>query len=220
MNKASILRLGLFLALPLRAIAGDVYNGQVINNRFAEEAARAARAMELPPAPTALATQEPAHVSAPLDPADDPHQRGLSLGGPRFGISYINGPGFDKIRETVKKAKPDVELEQGMTQFGWQVEYRMFRTSSGVTALTEFVPLIGGMDLGLALPSATWLVGLRGKKGFEVGVGPNFGLDGVAMMAGAGYSFDLGGINVPLNMALGKGANQTNSFAISTGFNL
>jgi hypothetical protein len=221
MNKTRIVRLGLLLALPLKVLAGTgpVYNGQVVNVLPAYPA----------PPPPAYVTPTPAElepteritrVSVPVDPADDPHQRGLSLGGPRFGVSYISGAGFDKIQAAVKKARPDVELEQAMTQFGWQIEYRMFRTTKGVTALTEFIPLVGGMDLGLALPSATWLVGLRGKKGFEVGVGPNFGLDGVAMMLAAGYTFDLGGINVPVNFAVGKGANQTNSFALSTGFNL
>jgi hypothetical protein len=217
MIKARIVRLGLLLALPLKVLAGPIYNETVVN-------VNPAPAAFPPPPPEVAADTSPsapaAHVQAPLDPAEDPHQRGLSLGGPRFGVSYVTGAGFDKMKEAVKKAKPEVELEQGMTQFGWQIEYRMFRTTGGVTALTEFIPLIGGMDLGLALPSATWLTGLRLRNGFEVGVGPNFGVDGVAMMAAAGYSFDLGGINVPLNFAVGKGANQTNSFALSTGFNL
>jgi hypothetical protein len=199
MNKTRIARLGLLLALPLKVLAEPVYNSTVVNLN---------------------ASAPPAASEAAPDGVEDPHQRGLSFGGPRFGISYLSGSGFDKMKDTVKKAKPDVELEQGMTQFGWQIEYRMFRTTSGVTALTELIPLVGGMDLGLALPSATWLVGLRSKNGYEVGVGPNFGLDGVAMMIATGHTFDLGGINVPLNVAFGKGANQTNTFALSTGFNL
>jgi hypothetical protein len=224
MNSSRIVRLALLLGLPLQVLADPIYNNnQVVNVLPAPYASPSQDVPPLPPLPPQAApapAERIARVAIPVDPVDDPHQRGLSLGGPRFGISYVTGAGFDKIRDAVKKARPDVELEQAMTQFGWQVEYRMFRTSKGVTALTEFIPLVGGMDLGLALPSATWLVGLRSKKGFEVGVGPNFGLDGVAMMAGGGYTFDLGGINVPVNFAFGKGANQTNSFALSTGFNL
>lgn len=161
------------------------------------------------------------HLMAPDDPALDPHERGLGLGGPRFGFSYISGGGYDKLQSAVKKAKPDNgEVDAFMSQFGWQAEYRMFKTSKGLTALTELIPLVGGLDQGLALPSATWLVGLRGRSGLEFGVGPNVGLNGVAMMAGVGYTFDLGGINVPVNLAVGRGAYQTTSVAFSTGFNL
>jgi hypothetical protein len=212
--------LGLLLALPLAAAAatipeptwdnpktnGTVYNGPIFNVNAA------------PPAyPVQQSTAQP--VAAPA-PVEEPLQQGLHLGGPRFGMSYISGGGFDKLKEAVDKAKPGTQVEPMMSQFGWQAEYRMFRTPSGITALTEWVPLIGGMDQGLALPSLTWLVGLRGKQGFEMGVGPNVGLNGVAMMLAAGYTFDLGGINLPLNFAVGRGANQTTSLALSLGFNL
>lgn len=157
--------------------------------------------------------------TAPPAPAEDPHERGLMLGGPRFGMSYITGSGFDTMKETVAKAKPGVELQPYMTQFGWHLEYRMFKTSQGLTALTELVPLVGGMDQGIALPSVNWLIGMRGAKGFEVGVGPNISVNGVAMMLGIGRSFDVGGINVPLNFAVGR-TTGTTSLGISTGFNL
>jgi hypothetical protein len=192
---------------------GVVYNGPVVTVNPAPE-----RPQVQPQAWTGVDPVQT--VTAPRDPSSDPHQRGLSLGGPRFGVSYINGGGYDKLLEAVRKAKPDSEVDPFMTQFGWQVEYRMFRTSRGVTALTEFIPLVGGMDQGLALPSATWLVGLRMPNGFEFGVGPNVGLSGAGMMAGMGYTVDLGGLNIPINLAAGRGAYQTTSVAFSTGFNL
>jgi hypothetical protein len=193
-------------------LQGDVtYNGPIIN-------------LNQPSAPQAWTGVEPVNPVKADDDEDsaarDPHERGLSLGGPRFGFSYADGGGFEKMRDAVKKAKPDVDIEPFMTQFGWQMEYRLFKTSKGLTALTELIPLVGGMDQGLALPSATWLVGLRGKHGFEVGVGPNMSLGGASMMLGCGYTFDMGGINIPVNLAVGRGAYQTTGIAFSTGFNL
>lgn len=210
MKPRNVISAALFLALPLSALADDV----IVNVN--------PDPYNLPPQAVSPAYPQPAPTPTEIDPANDPHQRGLSLGGPRFGASYVQGGGYEKLKEAVKKAKPDSqgEIEPFMTQFGWQMEYRIFRTSSGVTALTELIPLIGGMDQGLALPSATWLVGMRTRKGFELGVGPNVGLDGVSMMAGAGYTADLGGINVPLNVAVGRGASQTTSLSFSVGFNL
>lgn len=153
-------------------------------------------------------------------PDQDPHQRGLKLGGPRFGVSYSNGPGFDDLVKQVHETKPDATVNSFMTQFGWQMEYRMFRTDQGVTALTELIPLVGGLDQGLALPSLTWLVGLRGADGMEFGVGPDIGIGGVSMMIGAGYTVDMGGINIPINLAVGEGAKNTTSTCLSVGFNL
>lgn len=151
--------------------------------------------------------------------APDPHERGLKLGGPRFGGTYISGAGFEKLKEQVQKTKPGTELEPFMTHFGWQVEYRMFRTESGLTALTEIIPIVGGLDQGLALPSLNWIVGVRGSNGFEVGVGPNIGLNGASLIMATGFTFDLGGINVPLNLAVGQ-ASKTTSVSMSIGFNL
>ena len=235
----------IFIAVPLKALAAGndprlqsyqgqravIYNGPIVTVN--------PDPYTLPPPPTqgqsAYVQQAPASPAYPApapvpvypaptpepDPANDPHQRGLSLGGPRFGASYLQGGGLKKLRDAIHEAKPDAgEIDPIMTQFGWQIEYRMFRTSSGVTALTELIPLVGGMDQGLALPSATWLVGMRSRKGWELGFGPNVGIDGVSMMGGIGYTADLGGINVPLNVAVGRGASQTTSLSFSVGFNL
>ena len=223
----------LFIGLPMKALAAGyqgqravIYNGPVVTvnpdpYNLPPAPLQPQTAPAYAPPPVSPAYPQPAPSTAEIDPANDPHQRGLSLGGPRFGASYLQGGGYEKLKDAVKKAKPDAsDIDPVMTQFGWQIEYRMFRTSSGITALTELIPLVGGMDQGLALPSATWLVGMRSRKGFELGFGPNVGLDGVSMMMGAGYTADLGGINVPLNVAVGRGASQTTSLSFSVGFNL
>jgi len=198
-------------ASPARSQGDVIYNGPIVNLNQAAAAPQAAA--QPAPGDAGSDVDEDGHLR-------DPHERGLGVGGPRFGLSYISGGGYDKLQTAVKKSKPDAEVDALMTQFGWQLEYRIFRTSKGLTALTEFIPLVGGLDQGLALPSATWLVGLRGKNGFEVGVGPNVGLGGASMMLGMGYTFDMGGINIPVNIAVGRGAYQTTGIAFSTGFNL
>lgn len=202
---------------------GDViYNGPIVNMNAPGAQLPAPVLTPQPnwPALPPAVQGTPSGIPAAASEENDPHERGLSLGGPRFGFSYADGGGFEKAKETVRKAKPDVELEPFMTQFGWQMEYRLFKTDKGLTALTELIPLVGGMDQGLALPSATWMVGLRGKSGFEMGVGPNVTLGGASMMLGIGYTMNMGGINIPFNIAVGRGAYQTTGIAFSTGFNL
>lgn len=146
-------------------------------------------------------------------------ERGLKLGGPRFGLTYISGAGFEKLQEAVNKAKPNTPIEPYMSHFGWQLEYRIVKTQQGLTALTEFVPVVYGMDQGVAIPALNWLIGVRGANGFELGVGPNIGVNGVSLMVGTGFTFDMGGINVPMNLVVGR-TNQTTALSISTGFNL
>jgi hypothetical protein len=157
--------------------------------------------------------------SRAAEEAVDPHERGLFMGGPRVGMTYVSGDGYEKLRKSVRDSKPGADVDPYMTHFGWQLEYRIFKTDKGLTALTEVIPVVMAMDQGLALPSVNWLIGVRGKNGFEMGVGPNLGLGGVSMVAGTGFTFDLGGINVPVNLAVGLGS-KTTSTSLSIGFNL
>jgi hypothetical protein len=66
-----------------------------------------------------------------------------------------------------------VDVGQNISQFGWQFERQFYSKQSGVTALNEWVFLLGGLDQNVAIPSLSWLVGLRTKEGAEFGVGPN-----------------------------------------------
>jgi hypothetical protein len=199
---------------PAAAPATNIYNGPVVNVGAPA------------PTPTPQATPnidyDPTLLSRrhKLDPATDPHQRGLKLGGPRVGLTYINGAGFDKLKKAVQDQNPDSQVDPYLVQFGWQFEYRMFRTDEGTTAISELIPMVGGLNQGLALPSCAWLVGLRNIDGLEVGVGPDYGMDGGSFLVAVGDTVDLGGINVPLNLAVGSGANRTTSVNVSVGFNL
>src|SRR5688572_7426126 len=86
----------------------------------------------VPASPPQQASPEWRVASGSRPKPKDPHERGLQLGGPRFGMTYISGGGFQKLQETVDKAKPGTKLEPFMTHFGWQIEYRMFKTEQGL----------------------------------------------------------------------------------------
>jgi hypothetical protein len=125
-----------------------------------------------------------------------PPPRTLSLSGPRFGVTALSPGIVDALRERQLEVKPIV------TQFGWQAERQFFTRDGGVTALNEWVLLLGGLDQGVVIPSLTWLVGLRSHEGMEFGIGPNVTPGGVALALAAGMTVRAGAINVPINIAV------------------
>ncbi len=106
-----------------------------------------------------------------------------------------------------------------ISQFGWQFETRIFQAESGLTGVTEVVVLAGGLERNLVLPSGTFLIGLRTVSGMEVGVGPNLSLAGTGYAVALGMNNNVGGINLPLNVAavFGKGGAR---ISLLTGFTL
>jgi hypothetical protein len=68
--------------------------------------------------------------------------------------------------------------------------------------VTEWVFLVGGLDQSVALPSLSWLVGLRTQGGAEFGIGPNITPAGTALAIAAGVTFEAGALNVPMNFAV------------------
>jgi hypothetical protein len=120
----------------------------------------------------------------------------IKYSGPRFGFTVIgNGTARDYIVNDLGK-KPFV------TQFGWQLETRVFTLDNGMTGLFEWVGLVGGVEQGMFLPSLTSLFGIRGKNGWEFGVGPNLSVTGFAMAFAAGTSFRSGNVYFPVNLAV------------------
>jgi hypothetical protein len=95
-----------------------------------------------------------------------------------------------------------VAVKPMISQFGWQFEKQLYAKDSGLSALTEWVVLAGGLDQGVAVPSVTWMVGLRTRSGAEFGFGPNITPVGVALAAAWGVTFRAGPLNVPLNIAV------------------
>ena len=119
----------------------------------------------------------------------------LKFSGPRIGLTIIgDGLAADKIREMGKAPF--------ITQFGWQFETRIFTLKDGTSGLFEFVPLVGGIEQGMFLPSVSGLFGIRGKKGTEFAFGPNLSLTGAGMVLAVGSSFHSENVYFPINLAV------------------
>ncbi len=87
--------------------------------------------------------------------------------GPRIGMTALAG---NPYHEALSK-----DITPVFSQFGWQFETR-FAANEDITGLIEWVPLIGGMEQGLFIPSFSALIGLRIRQGFDIAVGPNISI--------------------------------------------
>ncbi len=144
-----------------------------------------------------LAAAAPAHAQDPDAPIHvPPPTANVSLGGPRFGVTYLS----DGIVRYL--AENEIDVSGVVTQFGWQFEKQFFSNGSGVTAVNEWVILVGGLEQDVVLPSISWIVGLRAKEGAEFGVGPNVTPMGTAVVFAAGLTFRAGALNLPVNFAV------------------
>lgn len=140
-------------------------------------------------------------------------QESLKLSGPRIGFTVLSTKYRDNIQEDY-----DTDVNAFMTQFGWQFETRVFTLDNGVSGLFEFVPLIGGLEQGKFLPSLSGLIGIRGAKGFEFGLGPNVSLAGAGIVMAVGTNFQSQGVNFPLNVAFAP-SKDGSRFSVLFGFN-
>ncbi len=149
--------------------------------------------------------------SSPADNAFDPDtsdfakKRRKTFSGPRVGFTYISwGTAADYL---AKEGKQNL-----ISQFGWQFEGRLFTVKNGVSGIVEFIPLIGGVEQGMFIPSASLLIGLRSgtKRSYEFAMGPNFSVvpdymgrrkGSVGLVIAAGTSFKKGNVNFPVNLA-------------------
>lgn len=135
-----------------------------------------------------------------------------SLSGPRLGFTYITGKTAEVLNEKYN-ASPVI------TQFGWQVEWRFFTVNKGPTGVVEFVPLLGGLEQGLFLPSISTPIGLRTYSGFEFGVGPNVSVSGFSIAFAVGYTFRTGELNWPVNISLVP-SKEGFRYSLLFGFNM
>ncbi|WP_426493479.1 hypothetical protein [Hymenobacter sp. 102] len=167
-----------------------------------------APAQPVPPAPAAAV----APATGLVVPGDEPPAyEEIHLNGPRLGVTVLTGG-------VVDRADRELGLNPFLTQFGWQFETRIFRMPNGTSGLLEIVPLIGGLEQGQFLPSLNALIGIRGPKGFEFGLGPNVSPDGAHIALAVGTSFRSNGINFPVNFAVVPG-NGGARFSLLFGFN-
>ena len=147
------------------------------------------------------------------DPQLPPYARTADLSGPRFGLTLLP-------QGVVKElAERDISVNPWVTQFGWQFEKQFYTRDSGVTMVTEWVGLIGGLDQSVAIPSLSWLVGVRTRDGAEFGIGPNITPAGTAIVLATGMTFRAGMMNIPVNIAAVPSKNGTR-VTLLTGFSL
>ena len=152
-------------------------------------------------------------VAAPIEAQlIPPTPKTFSLSGPRFGVTVLS----DGV--VAKLAERDISVTPVITQFGWQLK-QFFSTESGLTAVTEWVGLIGGLEQDAVLPSLSWLVGLRTRDGAEFGVGPNVTPAGTALAIAAGVTVRAGVLNIPMNIAIVPSKAGTR-VSVLTGFNM
>src|SRR5262245_40690202 len=158
--------------------------------------------------------QGPPPVAPPPSQVPPRATQDVNLSGPRFGLTLLGEKHMQTLREH------DIFLQQPyVSQFGWQFEHRLYTSDDGLSALTEWVPLLSGLEQGVAIPSLNWLVGIRTPSGTEFGLGPNITPAGVGLVLAAGVTVRTGALNVPLNVAVASSKSGAR-VSIMTGFNI
>lgn len=125
-----------------------------------------------------------------------PVAKTASLSGPRFGLTLLADGVVKKLEER------DIQVGPHISQFGWQFEKQFYTRESGVTMVTEWVALVGGLEQSVVLPSLSWIVGVRTRDGAEFGIGPNITPAGTALVLATGMTFRTGALNIPVNVAV------------------
>jgi hypothetical protein len=138
----------------------------------------------------------------------------VDMSGPRFGLTVLNQATVDRLLE-----KKNITVQPMITQLGWQFERRLYTNGDGTTMLTEWIPLLSGLDQGVAMPSLNWMVGLRTSSGTEFGIGPNITPLGVGLVAAAGVTVKAGALHVPFNFAVATSKSGAR-ISVMTGWNV
>lgn len=170
--------------------------------------------MSLIVASPALSQSVAAPVPGPTGTQLPPVARTANLSGPRFGLTLLSDGTVEKLKDR------SIDLERPfVSQFGWQFEKQFFTRGSGVTMVTEWVALVGGLDQSVVLPSLSWIVGVRTRDGAEFGIGPNVTPAGTALVLATGFTFRSGALNIPVNAAVVPSKAGTR-FTLLSGFSL
>jgi len=142
-----------------------------------------------------------------------PVAKTADLSGPRFGLTLLSDGVVQEL------ASRDVTVSPHISQFGWQFERQFFAKGGPVTMVTEWIALVGGLEQSVALPSLSWMVGVRTHDGAEFGIGPNITPAGTALVLATGMTFRAGALNVPVNVAVVPSRVGTR-VSLLTGFSL
>jgi hypothetical protein len=113
-------------------------------------------------------------ISNPENIINNPYSERLKLSGPRLGFTYLTGNYANRLAEP--KTAGGFEASPALLQFGYQFETQ-YLNEGNYQGLIELIPLISGLNEGLAIPSITLLNGLRNNKnGWEFAFGPTLSL--------------------------------------------
>ncbi|MFN3918329.1 MAG: hypothetical protein ACK4K0_11415 [Flavobacteriales bacterium] len=108
------------------------------------------------------------------NPTTVPYKSALKLDGPRMGFTVLTGNTAEIFKSP--ESQGGYNGFPAMFQFGYQFE-KQYLNEGNFQALFEFIPMVTGLDQGIAIPSLTILHGLRGnKKGWEFAFGPTISL--------------------------------------------
>lgn len=123
-----------------------------------------------------------------------------NLSGPRLGVTLV--PGDGELYNELKSHGAG----RTVSQFGWHFEHRVRFQHRGPAFVIEFVPLVGAVEYGKLIPSASLMFGIRFPEGFEFGMGPNLLFGGskganTALVLALGKTFDYSGVSIPVNIA-------------------
>ena len=135
----------------------------------------------------------------------------VNLSGPRFGVSFVRG-------DLAQELKDRLDVKPFVSQFGWQFETRFLSTPDGFAGLSEWIPLVAGVEQGVLLPSLSWLIGFRSGAGNEIGFGPNISLGGVSLVLAGGVTARTATLNFPFNIGAALSKKGV-SISLLVGFN-
>lgn len=135
--------------------------------------------------------------------------------GPRYGAIWLSPALLDSISTRIDNQK----INSTMSLFGWEFQRELLQNPTGAAPVASLVIGVAGLDQGLVLPSASWIVGIRTREDIEIGIGPNLSLAGAALALTAGITMHSGELNIPINLAYVSSRLGTR-VSVSTGFNI
>lgn len=157
-------------------------------------------------------------VSAFAEDLEGPEAFSLVFG-PRIGGSWITTTP-DDFTSRVNSLYTGGSYFPVITLFGFNIQQRILLGKTKSHFAFQEIVLIGGLEQGIALPEAAFLIGYRDFSGLEFGIGPIFHLGGVGVVAALGWTVSYRGVYIPFDVSyIIKNADRPGSFAITTGFN-
>lgn len=109
------------------------------------------------------------------------------------------------------------------SQFGWHFENQAGPDARGPWFIVERVILVGGVERNQFVPTGTLIFGMRLPNSVEFGLGPSVTIGGPrgansGLVVAAGYSFRMGGIRVPVDLACASERGGTKRWTLVTGW--